>query len=146
MKSARLRIWLGVLGGAALLLCVVCGIGVWLAFRGSQQALTTSDQTAQQLLQALQHHRWQVAQQHFTPQAQTRFTPAVLQQRWHLVEQATGTVQRWVRTKFQIYAGTGGQRMDLQYRLEGVRGVGVARMRLLWAGGRWLVEELEFSW
>lgn len=107
MKSTRLRIWLGVLGGAALLLCVVCGIGVWLAFRGSQQALTTSDQTAQQLLQALQHHRWQVALQHFTPQAQTRFTPAVLQQRWHLVEQATGTVQRWVRTNFSDLCGDG---------------------------------------
>ncbi|CUU11107.1 hypothetical protein GBSOP10_10998 [Armatimonadetes bacterium GBS] len=146
MANSRLWVWLSVSIGIAVLLCVACGIGAWLVVRSTRQSLTTGEQTAQQLLQALQHHRWQAAQQSFTVQARTRYTVGVLRQRWQVLEQAIGTVRGWARTDFRVYAGTSGQRVDLRYRLEGARGVGMVQIRLRWVSGQWLVEELEFGW
>mgnify|MGYP003880704041 CR=1 FL=1 len=146
MANISRRLAIGVLIGMVLLLCGVCGMGAWLAFRNTRQALTATQQTANQLLQALQQHQWQAAQQYFTSQARTRFTPRLLQQRWQPLEAAIGSVRDWAMEDFRVHTGTSGQWVQLRYRLQGAQGVGTVRLQLRWVGKRWLVEEMEIGW
>lgn len=146
MREKRIGLLAGVLLAVAVLICGVCGFGIWFTVRGTQQTLSEARQTAHQLLQALQQHNWQATQEAFMPQARTRFTPSQLQRRWEALEQAIGQVQGWGMEDFRVYAGTEGRWVQLRYRLEGKAGVGQLNLRLRPVGERWLVETMEVGW
>jgi len=146
VESNRFQKWILVVAGVVLVVCVACGISMWVLARGTLQAHAGSQQTAQRLLMALRNHDWRAARQELTPEAQARFKPETLQQRWQLLEQAIGTVQDWTMEEFNLQIDTTGSWMDLRYRIQGGWGTGTARMRLREAGRQWRVETLEFGW
>jgi hypothetical protein len=129
-----------------MILCGGCGlIGIWL-FRSTQSRVNALRATGDPFLLHLQHHHWQQAHTLLTPSAQKRYSPTALQQRWYLLEQSIGSVQKWSMDYFEFRAYTGGAIGRLIYRVEGTHGQGWVELQLRRIGQSWRVDLVMFRW
>jgi len=102
--------------------------------------------TGDTFLLYLQHHHWQQACTLLTPSAQKRYSLTALQQRWYLLEQSIGSVQKWNMDYFEFRAYTGSAIGRLIYRMEGTQGQGQVELQLRRIGQNWRVDLVVFRW
>ncbi|GIV04936.1 MAG: hypothetical protein KatS3mg016_1986 [Fimbriimonadales bacterium] len=141
MKTA-----LVVMGIVAVVLCIVCGIGLFFFGRGALQGLQAISRTGEQFLAHLQANEFNAAVQLIAPSARSIYTEAELRKRWGILENAIGKVRGWSVWNYEIHASTGGDVGTLAMRVQGDRGSGTVGFTFKREGGRWLITELRFGW
>jgi hypothetical protein len=135
-----------IVGIGAVLLCVVCGVGLFFFGRSTLQGFQAISQTSEQFLSHLKAGDFQAASQLIAPTAQATYTEAELRKRWNLLERAIGKVQGWSLSKYNIYTDTSGAVGTLTMRIQGDKGNGTVDFLLKPEGERWLITELRFGW
>lgn len=134
-----------VVGVSLLLVCALCGIGLFFFGRSAVQGFQAITQTGTQFLARLQAGDFQTASQLIAPPARATYTEAELRKRWRLLEDAIGKVQGWSVQRYNIHTDTGGTVGSLQVRVQGSKGNGTVSFVLKPEGDRWLITELRFG-
>lgn len=141
-----MRTVLAVIGIAVAVMCIACGVGLYLFGRDSIEGIQAISQTGEQFLVAMQANDFKTASQLIAPTARSSYTETELRRRWQLLRDAIGTVQSWSIQRFNVHTDTAGSIGTLQMRVQGDRGSGTVDFTLKPEGNRWLIVELRFGW
>lgn len=141
-----MRAVLAVIGIAVAVMCIVCGVGLYLFARDSMRGVQAISRTGEQFLAAMQANDFKTASQLIAPTARSSYTEAELRRRWQLLKDAIGAVQSWNIQRFNVHTDTAGSVGTLQMRIQGSKGRGTVDFMLKPEGDRWLIVELRFSW
>ncbi|MGQ9902272.1 MAG: hypothetical protein ACUVR1_08695 [Fimbriimonadales bacterium] len=131
---------------AFLLVCVLCGIGLYYTVRGGIAGYRETTQVGDEFIRHLQSGRFQEASQMVDPALRGRYRAEDIRSRWDTLVNAIGTPQSWQLEDFNIQMDTAGQTASLRMSIRGSKAQGRVDLKMRQVGQQWWITEISFAW
>lgn len=131
---------------AFLLMCVLCGIGLYYTVRGGIAGYRETTQVGDEFIRHLQSGRFQEASQMVDPALRGRYRAEDIRSRWDTLVNAIGTPQGWQVEDFNIHMDTAGQTASLRMSIRGSKAQGRVDLKMRQVRQQWWITEISFAW